>query len=186
MFTFGSLERDAGALSLDQCFGVCFNWGCSRHLAEHDRHRAGPVALYLADLGVLSWGVLSIMIAQARTLASEPRAHSSRASRHNTPTPDSHVASANWLCWRRVQANSDAFPIKAMKFSVSPVVRVAVSPKVASDLPKLVEGLKRLSKSDPMVLCLMEETGEHIIAGAALSICRILSICYQYAIMIVL
>lgn len=34
----------------------------------------------------------------------------------------------------------DAHPIKAMKFSVSPVVRVAVEPKVASDLPKLVEG----------------------------------------------
>ena len=53
-----------------------------------------------------------------------------------------------------------------MKFSVSPVVRVAVEPKVASDLPKLVEGLKRLSKSDPMVQCTIEETGEHIIAGA--------------------
>lgn len=64
------------------------------------------------------------------------------------------------------QANTDAFPIKAMKFSVSPVVRVAVSPKVATDLPKLVEGLKRLSKSDPMVQCSTEETGEHIIAGA--------------------
>merc|ERR1711916_202765 len=36
---------------------------------------------------------------------------------------------------------------KVMKFSVSPVVRVAVEPKNASELPKLVEGLKRLSKS---------------------------------------
>lgn len=53
-----------------------------------------------------------------------------------------------------------------MKFSVSPVVRVAVEPKVASDLPKLVEGLKRLARSDPMVQCIIEETGEHIIAGA--------------------
>lgn len=34
----------------------------------------------------------------------------------------------------------DSHTIKAMKFSVSPVVRVAVEPKVASDLPKLVEG----------------------------------------------
>eukprot|EP00976_Prorocentrum_cordatum_P034695 705716-Prorocentrum_minimum.AAC.3 len=49
------------------------------------------------------------------------------------------------------EKNDDAHPIKAMKFSVSPVVRVAVEPKHASDLPKLVEGLKRLSKSDPMV-----------------------------------
>ncbi|KAI3426362.1 hypothetical protein D9Q98_008734 [Chlorella vulgaris] len=60
----------------------------------------------------------------------------------------------------------DSHTIKAMKFSVSPVVRVAVEPKVASDLPKLVEGLKRLAKSDPMVQCSIEETGEHIIAGA--------------------
>ncbi|VAI39507.1 unnamed protein product [Triticum turgidum subsp. durum] len=69
----------------------------------------------------------------------------------------------------------DACPIRAMKFSVSPVVRVAVQCKVASDLPKLVEGLKRLAKSDPMVLCSIEESGEHIIAGAGelhLEICR--------------
>lgn len=36
----------------------------------------------------------------------------------------------------------------------------------AQDLPKLVEGLKRLSKSDPMVQISIEETGEHIVAGA--------------------
>jgi len=52
-----------------------------------------------------------------------------------------------------------------MKFSVSPVVRVAVDVKNAADLPKLVEGLKKLSKSDPLVLCYTEESGEHIIAG---------------------
>ena len=52
-----------------------------------------------------------------------------------------------------------------MKYSVSPVVRVAVEPKHASDLPKLVEGLKKLSKSDPLVVCYTEESGEHIIAG---------------------
>jgi elongation factor 2 len=52
-----------------------------------------------------------------------------------------------------------------MKYSVSPVVRVAVRAKFAQDLPKLVEGLKKLAKSDPLVLVSHEETGEHIIAG---------------------
>jgi len=33
-------------------------------------------------------------------------------------------------------------------------------------LPKLVEGLKRLAKSDPMVQIYTEESGEHIVAGA--------------------
>merc|ERR1712200_168994 len=60
----------------------------------------------------------------------------------------------------------DAHNMKVMKFSVSPVVRVAVRCKNPADLPKLVEGLKRLSKSDPMVQIFSEESGEHIIAGA--------------------
>merc|ERR1712227_671467 len=60
----------------------------------------------------------------------------------------------------------NAHNLKMMKFSVSPVVRVAVEPKDPSQLPKLVEGLKRLAKSDPMVQCIIEESGEHIVAGA--------------------
>lgn len=59
----------------------------------------------------------------------------------------------------------DAHNIRVMKYSVSPVVRVAVDVKNAADLPKLVEGLKKLSKSDPLVQCYTEESGEHIIAG---------------------
>lgn len=57
-------------------------------------------------------------------------------------------------------------PLRDMKYSVSPVVRVAVEAKNPSDLPKLVEGLKRLAKSDPLVVCTIEESGEHIVAGA--------------------
>jgi len=53
-----------------------------------------------------------------------------------------------------------------MKYSVSPVVRVSVECKNAADLPKLMEGLKRLAKSDPLVLCFTAPTGEHIVAGA--------------------
>merc|ERR1711879_725248 len=59
-----------------------------------------------------------------------------------------------------------AHNFKIMKFSVSPVVRVAVEAKNPSELPKLVEGLRRLAKSDPCVQCFTEESGEHIVAGA--------------------
>jgi elongation factor 2 len=52
--------------------------------------------------------------------------------------------------------------IKTMKFAVSPVVRVAVAVKNSSDLPKLVEGLKKLSKSDPMVRCETTEAGDAV------------------------
>ncbi|KAJ1569448.1 Elongation factor 2, partial [Nowakowskiella sp. JEL0078] len=59
-----------------------------------------------------------------------------------------------------------AHNLKVMKFSVSPVVQVAVEVNNPADLPKLIEGLKRLSKSDPCVLCYTNESGEHIVAGA--------------------
>jgi len=59
-----------------------------------------------------------------------------------------------------------AHNIVGMRYSVSPVVRVAVECTNASDLPKLMEGLKRLAKSDPLVQCFTAPTGEHIIAGA--------------------
>jgi elongation factor 2 len=59
-----------------------------------------------------------------------------------------------------------AHNLKVMKFSVSPVVRRSVQVKNAQDLPKLVEGLKRLSKSDPCVLTMTSESGEHVVAGA--------------------
>jgi len=59
----------------------------------------------------------------------------------------------------------ESHPIRSMKYSVSPVVRVAVKPKNPADLPKLVEGIKKLSKSDPLVVCSQEETGENVIAG---------------------
>merc|ERR1712224_217207 len=65
-----------------------------------------------------------------------------------------------------VTTSEVAHNFRTMKYSVSPVVRVAVEPKNAQDLPKLMEGLKRLAKSDPMVQCMIEESGEHIIAGA--------------------
>jgi len=65
-----------------------------------------------------------------------------------------------------ITTSEDAYNIRVMKFSVSPVVRVAVECKHPSDLPKLVEGLKRLAKSDPMVQTSIEESGEHIVAGA--------------------
>ncbi|XP_055867261.1 eukaryotic translation elongation factor 2 [Biomphalaria glabrata] len=65
-----------------------------------------------------------------------------------------------------ISTHKDAHNMRVMKFSVSPVVRVAVECKNPSELPKLVEGLKRLAKSDPMVQCIIEESGEHIIAGA--------------------
>lgn len=59
-----------------------------------------------------------------------------------------------------------AHNLRVMKFSVSPVVNVAVSPVNPQDIPKIVEGLKRLSKTEPGILVRLTESGEHIVSGA--------------------
>jgi elongation factor 2 len=61
----------------------------------------------------------------------------------------------------------DAHNIKDMKFTVSPVVSVAVTCKNPSELPDFVKGLKLLAKSDPLcVIKLDEDTGQTVISGA--------------------
>ncbi|KAG9469527.1 hypothetical protein GDO78_020306 [Eleutherodactylus coqui] len=79
-----------------------------------------------------------------------------------------HAFLSGWELWYHVSITTfeHAHNMRVMKFSVSPVVCVAVEAKNPADLPKLVEGLKCLAKSDPIVQCIIEESGEHIIAGA--------------------
>eukprot|EP01133_Synstelium_polycarpum_P006811 gene6811-7916_t len=64
-----------------------------------------------------------------------------------------------------ITSSEVSYNIASMKFSVSPVVRVSVQPKNPADLPRLVEGLKRLAKTDPAILVTTEETGEHVVAA---------------------
>lgn len=49
--------------------------------------------------------------------------------------------------------------IRPMKFSVSPVFRVAVKPANHTDMPRLTEGLQKLCKVDALVQWTIEETG---------------------------
>ncbi|XP_074650493.1 translation elongation factor 2-like [Tubulanus polymorphus] len=61
-----------------------------------------------------------------------------------------------------------AYKLKVMKFSVSPVVRVAVEPKNPSHLQQLIEGLKQLAKSDLLVQVTTDSnTSEKVVAGAS-------------------
>lgn len=80
-----------------------------------------------------------------------------------------------------ISDNANACIIKSMKYSVSPVVRIAISPKNPADLPKLIEGMKKMAKSDPMVQVITGEN-ENIIAGCGelhLEIC-INDLCNEY------
>ena len=80
-----------------------------------------------------------------------------------------------------ISDSANACIIRSMKYSVSPVVRIAIKPKNAADLPKLIEGMKKMSKSDPLVVIHTSET-ENIIAGCGelhLEIC-LQDLCNEY------
>lgn len=56
-----------------------------------------------------------------------------------------------WLKSGTLPTSETVHDMRIMRFSGSPVIQVAVEVKDAADLPKLLEGLKCLSKSDPWV-----------------------------------
>lgn len=57
------------------------------------------------------------------------------------------------------------YPIKTIKFTVSPVVQVSVKPKNGSELQKLLDGMKRLEKSDPVIKTVVTEARELLICA---------------------
>lgn len=64
-----------------------------------------------------------------------------------------------------ITTSADAHNFRVMKFSVSPVVRVAVDVKDPTDHARLVDGLKKLVQADSLVQVLTEN-GQHVIAAA--------------------
>jgi elongation factor 2 len=73
----------------------------------------------------------------------------------------------NKTCTLTEDKCKDASPIGELNFSVSPVVKIAIRAADPSQQMELIEGMKKLSNSDSLVECTMdEETGELIVAGA--------------------
>eukprot|EP01116_Phalansterium_solitarium_P021320 TRINITY_DN6583_c0_g1_i3.p1 TRINITY_DN6583_c0_g1~~TRINITY_DN6583_c0_g1_i3.p1 ORF type:complete len:855 (+),score=281.52 TRINITY_DN6583_c0_g1_i3:219-2783(+) len=65
-----------------------------------------------------------------------------------------------------VSANNDtAYIFKPLTFNTISVCKVAVEPLNPSELPKMLEGLRKINKSFPLAVTKVEESGEHIILG---------------------
>ncbi|KAI5186280.1 elongation factor 2 [Nematocida homosporus] len=74
---------------------------------------------------------------------------------------DSEIQKTATIC-----SMKGAHNIKSMKFSVSPVVRYSILPKNTADLPKLKEGLTKLSQVDSLCQVQYMKSGEIVVAGA--------------------
>ena len=55
--------------------------------------------------------------------------------------------------------------IRPFRFTTEPVLKVAVEPINPTDLPKMLDGLRKINKSYPIVQTKVEESGEHVILG---------------------
>ena len=58
-----------------------------------------------------------------------------------------------------------AHAIRPLAPSTSPKIRVAVEPVNPADLPKFILALRRLSKCCPLVECVVEDSGQHVISA---------------------
>lgn len=57
----------------------------------------------------------------------------------------------------------DAHTFKSLKFNTQPVFKIAVEPVNPTELPKMLEGLRKINKSYQILTTKVEESGEHII-----------------------
>lgn len=100
-------------------------------------------------------------------------------SRYNVPT--SGVPAGNWVLMSgvdnsivktatlvppKLEDDEEAYIFKPIRHFTEPVFKVAVEPINPSELPKMLDGLRKINKSYPLVTTKVEESGEHIVLGA--------------------
>jgi U5 small nuclear ribonucleoprotein component len=65
----------------------------------------------------------------------------------------------------QVRGNKEAQIFRPLKFNTSSIVKIAVEPVNPSELPKMLDGLRKVNKTYPIVYTKVEESGEHVIFG---------------------
>jgi U5 small nuclear ribonucleoprotein component len=60
---------------------------------------------------------------------------------------------------------NDVHTFRPLRFNTQPVLKIAVEPVNPTELPKMLEGLRKINKSYPILTTKVEESGEHIILG---------------------
>lgn len=76
---------------------------------------------------------------------------------------DASIMKTATLC--PIDMDEDVYIFRPLRFNTLPVVKTATEPLNPSELPKMVEGLRKISKSYPLAITKVEESGEHTILG---------------------
>jgi len=90
----------------------------------------------------------------------------------------SHVPAGNWVliggietCIKKTAtittaSNEEEVEIfKPLRFPTTPVIKVAIEPLQPAELPKMVDGLRKIDKAYPLSRTKVEESGEHVLLG---------------------
>ncbi|CAO3665324.1 unnamed protein product [Rhizopus stolonifer] len=63
------------------------------------------------------------------------------------------------------KSREDAYIFKPLRFPTAATLKVAIEPVNPSELPKMLDGLRKINKSYPIVTTKVEESGEHVVLG---------------------
>ncbi|CAE7221295.1 EFTUD2 [Symbiodinium sp. CCMP2592] len=90
----------------------------------------------------------------------------------------SHVPAGNWVliggietCIKKTAtittaSNEEEVEIfRPLRFPTTPVIKVAIEPLQPAELPKMVDGLRKIDKAYPLSKTKVEESGEHVLLG---------------------
>jgi len=64
-----------------------------------------------------------------------------------------------------LQGEEELYIFRPLKFSTQSVIKIAVEPVNPSELPKMLDGLRKVNKSYPLLSTRVEESGEHVVLG---------------------
>jgi 116 kDa U5 small nuclear ribonucleoprotein component len=78
---------------------------------------------------------------------------------------DNSIVKSATIVPPKLEDDEDAYIFKPIKHFTEPVFKVAVEPINPSELPKMLDGLRKINKSYPLITTKVEESGEHIILG---------------------
>ncbi|KAL1965952.1 hypothetical protein VTN77DRAFT_4892 [Rasamsonia byssochlamydoides] len=78
---------------------------------------------------------------------------------------DNSIVKTATLVPLKLDNDEDAYIFKPIKHMTESVFKVAVEPINPSELPKMLEGLRKVNKSYPLISTKVEESGEHVVLG---------------------
>ncbi|KAI9828933.1 MAG: hypothetical protein M1826_005856 [Phylliscum demangeonii] len=78
---------------------------------------------------------------------------------------DNSIVKTATLVPRSIEGDEHVYTFSPIKHFTESVLKVAVEPIKPSELPKMLDGLRRVNKSYPLITTKVEESGEHVILG---------------------